>query len=221
MDRFVSIPDDVKRYARKKRFIRYGIRILIFLALMYFAVWQVFIVGDETFERVKLLGRIIASAVILAAPFIITGFPWKLRDRSFIGIVKTPIVKTFWGHLGNTKEHNKDFNSLYLIIDTPFSKKDMKKKISTAESKYLQHLDVYREGDVIYRLDGANYAFRFPTDEDGRRVCVICGLQGHEGWKTCNVCGYNYITGNALAMKHALIEYEHGKNIKEEPDGRK
>ena len=63
MDRFVSIPNDVKRYARKKRFIRYGIRILIFLALMYFAVWQVFIVGDETFERVKPLGRIMVFAV--------------------------------------------------------------------------------------------------------------------------------------------------------------
>ena len=45
MDRFVTIPDDVRKYARKKRFIRYGIRILVFLALMAFAVWQVFIVG--------------------------------------------------------------------------------------------------------------------------------------------------------------------------------
>ncbi len=210
MERFVSIPDDVKKYARKKRFIRYGIRILAFLALMAFAVWQVFIVGDETFERVKPLGRIIASIVILAAPFLIMGIPWKLRDRSYIGIVKTPIVKTFWGHPGNTKEHNKDFNSLYLVIDTPFSKKDTMKKISTAEAKYLQHLDVYNKGDVIFRLDGANYAFRFPTEEDGRRVCVICGLQGHEGWKTCNVCGYNYITGNEAELKRKLIEYEYG-----------
>lgn len=216
MDRFVTIPDDVRKYARKKRFIRYGIRILVFLALMAFAVWQVFIVGDETFERVKPIRRIIASIVILAAPFLIMGIPWKLRDRSYIGIVKTPIVKTFWGHLGNTKEQNKDFNSLYLVIDTPFSKKDKKKKISTAEAKYLQHLDVYNKGDVIFRLDGANYAFRFPTEEDGRRVCVICGLQGHEGWKFCNVCGYNYITGNEKEVKNKLIEYEYGKDADSE-----
>ena len=216
MDRFVTIPDDVRRYARRKRFIRYGIRILVFLALMAFAVWQIFIVGDETFERVTLIRRIIASIVILAAPFIIMGIPWKLHDRSYIGIVKTPIVKTFWGHLGNTKENNKDFNSLYLVIDTPFSKKDKKKKISTAEAKYLQHLDVYNKGDVIFRLDGANYAFRFPTEEDGRRVCVICGLQGHEGWKCCNVCGYNYITGNEKEVKNKLIEYEYGKDADSE-----
>ena len=212
MDKFVSIPDDVKRYARKKRYIRYGIRILAFLALMAFAIWQVFIVGDETFERVDLKGRIIGKTVILVAPFLIMGIPWKLRDRSYIGIVKTPIVKTFWGHLGNTKEQNKDFNSLYLVIDTPFSKKDKKKRISTAESKYLQHLDVYRKGDVIYRLDGANYAFRFPTEDDGRRVCVICGLQGHEGWTACHVCGYNYIVGNESEVKKKLVEYEYGKD---------
>lgn len=221
MKRFVSIPDDVRKYALKKRIIKRSIRVLIFLALMAFAIWQVFVVGDKTFERVELLGRIIGKTVILVAPFIITGIPWKLRDRSFIGIVKTPIVKTFWGHLGNTKEHNKDFNSLYLVIDTPFSDKDMKKKISTAESKYLQHLDVYREGDVIYRLDGANYAFRFPTDEDGRRVCVICGLQGHEGWKSCRVCGYNYIEGNLPEVKRALIEYERNRIISEENNARK
>ena len=212
IERFVTIPPDVKKYALKKRNIRRFFRILVFLALMAFAVWQVFIVGDETFERVTLIRRIIGSAVILVAPFIIMGIPWKLKDRSYIGIVKVPIVKTFWGHLGNTKEHNKDFNSLYLVIDTPFDKKDMKKKISTAESKYLQHLDVYRKGDVIYRLDGANYAFRFPTEEDGRRVCVICGLQGHEGWKSCNVCGYNYITGNEAELKAKLIEYEYGND---------
>ncbi|MBQ7780098.1 MAG: hypothetical protein IJ404_06350 [Clostridia bacterium] len=216
MDRFVTIPDDVRRYARRKRFIRYGIRILIFLALMAFAVWQVFIVGERTFERVDLIGRILGKTVILVAPFIITGIPWKLHDRSFIGIVKTPVVKTFYGHLNNTKEHNKAFNSLYLVIDTPFSKKDKRRKISTAESKYLQHLDVYRKGDVIYRLDGANYAFRFPTDEDGRRVCVICGLQGHEGWKSCNVCGYNYITGSEKEVKNKLIEYEYGEDTDSE-----
>ena len=216
MNRFVTIPDDVRKYARRKRFIRYVIRILVFLALMAFAVWQVFIVGDRTFERVEPLGRIIASIVILIAPFLIMGIPWKLRDRSYIGIVKTPIVKTFYGHQNNLKEHNKAFNSLYLVIDTPFSKKDKRKKISTAESKYLQHLDVYRKGDVIYRLDGANYAFRFPTDEDDRRVCVICGLQGHEGWKSCNVCGYNYITGNEIEVKNKLIEYEYGKDADSE-----
>lgn len=216
MEKFVSVPDDVKRYARKKRFIRYGIRILCFLALMAFAVWQIFIVGDETFERVTPIRRIIASIVILAAPFLIMGIPWKLRDRSYIGIVKTPIVKTFYGSKTNLRESNKAFNSLYLVIDTPFSKKDKKKRISTAESKYLQHLDVYRKGDVIYRLDGANYAFRFPTDEDGRRVCVICGLQGHEGWKSCKVCGYNYITGNEIEVKKKLIEYEYGKDTNSE-----
>jgi hypothetical protein len=212
IDAFISIPPDVKKYARRKRNIRRFFRILIFLALISFSIWQVFIVGDETFERVALLGRILASAVILLAPFIIVGIPWKLRDRSFIGIVKTPIVKTFYGDLHNTKEHNKAFNSLYLTIDTPFSKKDITKKISTAESKYLQHLDAYRKGDVIYRLDGANYAFRFPTEEDGRRVCVICGLQGHAGWKTCNVCGFNYITGNEIELKKKLVEYEYGKD---------
>ncbi len=216
MDKFVSIPDDVKKYVRKKRFIRYGVRILVFLALMAFVVWQVFIVGHETFERVDIKGRIVCKTVILIAPFIITGMPWKLRDRSFIGIVKTPIVKTFYGHLNNLKEHNKAFNSLYLVIDTPFSKKDKKKRISTAESKYLQHLDVYRKGNVIYRLDGANCAFRFPTEEDGRRVCVICGLQGHEGWKSCNVCGYNYITGNEIEVKNKLIEYEYGNDTETE-----
>ncbi len=216
MEKFVTIPPDVKKYALKKRNLRRFFRILIFLALMAFAVWQVFIVGHETFERVDLKGRIIGKTVILVAPFIIVGIPWKLRDRSFIGIVKTPIVKTFYGHLNNLKEHNKAFNSLYLVIDTPFSKKDKKKRISTAESKYLQHLDVYRKGDVIYRLDGANYAFRFPTEEDGRRVCVICGLQGHEGWKSCRVCGYNYITGNESEVKKKLVEYEYGKDAKPE-----
>ncbi len=212
MDRFVSVPADVKRYARKKRFIRYGIRILVFLALMAFAVWQVFIVGGETFERVGPRGRIIGKTVIMVIPFVITGIPWRLKDQSFIGIVKTPIVKTFYGHVNNLKEQDKAFNSLYLVIDTPFSKKDTKKRISTAESKYLQHLDVYREGDVIYRLDGANYAFRFPTEEDDRRVCVICGLQGHDGWKTCNVCGHNYISGNSVELKKILTEFEYGKS---------
>ncbi len=216
MEKFVTIPPDVKKYALRKRNIRRFFRILIFLALMAFAVWQVFIVGDETFERVTPIRRILGSAVILVAPFIIMGIPWKLRDRSFIGIVKTPIVKTFYGHLNNLKEHNKAFNSLYLVIDTPFSKKDTKKRISTAESKYLQHLDVYRKGDVIYRLDGANYAFRFPTEEDGRRVCVICGLQGHEGWKSCKVCGYSYITGNEAEVKKKLVEYEYGKDAEDE-----
>ena len=210
MNQFVNIPPDVKKYALKKRIIKRIFRLLIFFALMAFAIWQVFVVGDETFERVKLIRRILGSAVILLAPFAITGIPWKLKDQSFIGIVKVPVVKTFWGHLGNTKEHNKDFNSLYLVIDTPFSKKDKKKKISTAEAKYLQHLDVYNKGDVIFRLDGANYAFRFPTDEDGRRICVICGLQGHEGWKSCHVCGYNYITGNESEVKKKLVEYEYG-----------
>ncbi len=216
MDKFVSVPVDVKKYARRKRFIRYGIRILIFLALMAFAVWHVFIDDGETFERVEPWGRIIGKTVIMVAPFIITGIPWKLRDRSFIGIVKTPIVKTFYGHVNNLKEQDKAFNSLYLVIDTPFSKKDTKKRISTAESKYLQHLDVYRAGDVIYRLDGANYAFRFPTEEDGRRVCVICGLQGHDGWKTCNVCGYDYISGNSVELKTSLTEFEYRKNINTE-----
>lgn len=214
MTRFVKVPEDVKLYAKKKRCIRYAFRIAIFLFLMTVFILTLTVNPEKTFENVKTKYRIIATVVMLLIPFIASGVPFCFRDRSYVGVVKKvkvdTVYKSDWA-LKNVRQ-GRDYNRVWLTVDIPTSKRHIKRMVSSAEAKYLRHLEVYHEDDVLCYIDGTNYAFRYPENDDERRICVVCGLTAREISDRCEICGHTYIKGTASEMKKTLHDFEYKNN---------
>lgn len=211
MERFITLPDDVKSYAKRRMTLRRTVHILVFIALMTVSVLTLTVNPEKTFENVQTKYRIIGTIVLLLIPFFVSGIPFSLRSRSYIGVVKNVKVDTVYRSdwaLRNIR-HGKDYNRVWLTVDIPTSKRHIKRMVSSAESKYLQHIDVFHEEDVLVFIDGTNHAFKFPEKDVERRICVVCGLTAREINERCEICGHTYIKGTAPEVKKRLYDYEY------------
>lgn len=188
------LPEDIQRKVVnsiiKKVFPCIVLEIII---VLYIVFW-----GEKSFKMVDLGVRVLIYVVLIIVPFVVTGVPLKLIDRSWKGEIVAINV-----NMGLVRSVNgrgvRDGSYLILKI-----KRDDGKiiehtlnvftyanamKSNRARSEFAE--DDYAVGDKVYHYYGIKRLLIIHKDKS--RECVICGANNPEHNDRCFNCGHSII----------------------------
>lgn len=188
------LPEDIQRKVVnsiiKKVFPCIVLEIII---VLYIVFW-----GEKSFKMVDLGVRVLIYVVLIIVPFVVTGVPLKLIDRSWKGEIVAINV-----NMGLVRSVNgrgvRDGSYLVLkikrddgkIIDhtlNVFTYANAMKS-NRARSEFAE--DDYAVGDKVYHYYGIKRLLIIHKDKS--RECVICGANNPEHNDRCFNCGHSII----------------------------
>ncbi len=187
----IIIPEDLKKIGRNKiigRIVAFEILLVASVLVLYFA--------DNWLSTVSIENKVITYIFFLVLPFVLSGFPHKLIDKTWSGtVVKAEIRKVLC----------KDYNYKYRyirkwkpVVDIIKDKDDFITETTTnVKLKEDGDLDMYSKGDKVVHVYGCDYLYVMPKKATDPVVCVVCGMKnyneednaGNRG--CCKSCGYS------------------------------
>lgn len=186
-----KIPNDLKKFARNYVVKRVVACIVMFALLAVFLVLYIDTIFSSGLASVKVLFCI----VVLVVPFILTGVPLKLFDRTYFGTVEQVSVETTVDSDSKSKPTWQTLyvkNTVYLTIETTVGKV-IDKKVYSSQAKGNQNYDMYKNGDRVFHLYGSKYTIILPTKADSYVKCTVCGASNDINNDKCRNCGHTLI----------------------------
>ncbi len=195
---------------RKKRNKRMIVRILVWFVLFAFCLSVVLLWGEIVFpmptHKNFLEVRHLYYALFLLLPFLVTGIPVRLIDRSWSGTVTAVIVEenmgTYTRSLGRPQPYRK--HDLVLLIEKDNGKKTEYIPLSLGVKykpwddppnvgKIAYHTEEYREGDRVHKYYGFQHLYvSHPSSQQTRR-CIVCGSKNEMQEHVCWYCSSELI----------------------------
>ena len=188
------LPEDIRKIVTRavaKRVIPCVISELIVL-------WYVIFFGEMSFKMVGIEVRILIYIVLILLPFIITGVPLKLIDRSWKGEIIGINVDMGLDRSVNGKgvrevsylvlKIKRDDGKIIEHTMSVFSHSTAMKS-NRARSEFAE--DDYAVGDKVYHYYGIKRLLIIHKDKS--RECVICGSNNPEKNDRCFYCGHSII----------------------------
>ena len=198
-----ELPDSLK----KRRLCKILLRVLFCLVLFAFALVSIILWGETIFpfptQNASSL-RYLCYGLFLLLPFLLTGVPLKLIDRSFSGTVrKTEIKDTIKYGGGGTAKGSGAYiqHDLILTVEKDDGKVIQYTRLSFESPLALfpidnprpgnaeHHKHEFREGERIYKYYGFKYPYiAHPTLPDDK-YCIVCGQKNENKESFCFSCG--------------------------------
>ena len=138
-------------------------------------------------------------------PFLISGFPFKLIDKSWMGTVTDVVVKTETGTYTATgvKAFPYDKNVIYLKVKKDNGKEELilAREFGIRshpgfsvpnEGDIVKHLNDYSVGDQVYHFYGLKHNCIVKKNSE-LIECVVCGSQNQKERNNCLSCGHSLI----------------------------
>jgi hypothetical protein len=188
------LPEDI----RKTVTLSVAKRVIPCAVLEFIMLWYVIFFGEMSFRMVGIEVRILIYIVLILLPFIITGVPLKLIDRSWkgeiIGInVKMGLVRSVNGKgvrdgsylsLQIKRDDGKIVDHTVSVFSLGYTMQSSRAKSEFAE-------DDYAVGDKVYHYYGIKRLLII--HKDNSRECVICGSNNPDKNDRCFYCGHSII----------------------------
>ncbi len=201
MKKKLTIPEDLRAYAEKMFFRKFApfviLETLFIVVLIFF--------GDSIFGIIDGRAAITVCYIItLILPFLITGFPFKLIDRTIYGVVENIEVVQAMTAYKDSAEGMMTCDNLVIHIknyDGKAIKRTVKKSSADGDNKdrglhedrYLS--DRYAIGDKVFHLYGTKRYVRIGQDSID---CAICDCRNDTSSDTCRSCGYTLVKHNNI-----------------------
>ena len=191
----IIIPEDLKKIGRKK-IIRC---VIIFEVLLLCSAFVMYLANDWL-NSVSVENKVITYIFLLALPFILSGFPHKLIDKTWSGtVVKAEIRKVMC----------KDYNYKYWyikkwmpVVDILKDKDDFVTEATTnVKLKEDGYLDMYNKGDKVVHVYGCDYLYVMPKKATDPVVCVVCGMKNYNEEDNAGNRGYCKSCGHSLDIR--------------------
>ena len=138
-------------------------------------------------------------------PFLISGFPFKLIDKSWMGTVTDVVVKTETGTYtaAGVKAFPYDKNVIYLKVKKDNGKEELilAREFGIRshpgfsvpnEGDIVKHLNDYSVGDQVYHFYGLKHNCIVKKNSE-LIECVVCGSQNQKERNNCLSCGHSLI----------------------------
>lgn len=194
-----NLPKDIQKYIAKKivKCVASFVTLEIIAIVITFVSWEYFS------SKANAVFHYCVIVAICAIPFFVAGFPRRIIDRAWRGIVTDVQIKTETGSysVGGGHAYPYTKNVIYLRV-----KKDNGKESYVAirefgirshkgfpvpnEGDVTKHLNEYSVGDVVYHFYGLKeyYVVRQNSDIID---CVICGAKNKSNLGLCDNCGHS------------------------------
>ncbi len=189
----ITLPADLEEYAHKAR-NKNNVRILACAVLFVLFAYFLYINADAILRPENRSMRIFFSLIFLSIPFVVTGFPHKTSDKTFVGRVESIDVKTTTGSNFGGRHNTRVYciNIIYLKVVTPDGKR-LKKKVYTARADQKQAYNLYEIGDTVFHLYGTNSVVVLPRKKDTHFECAVCEDVNEFENTVCRSCGHTLI----------------------------
>ena len=203
-----ELPLSLKK-KRLQRIIMRSIACTLLLAIFIFviAMWGNRIFPTTQSHHLGYAGlRIMFYVIFLLIPFIITGVPFKLIDKSWSGTITNIEIKENLGTTENTKfVYVYPKQDLVLTIKTDGGKEIEHTVLSlvnnprsnlniTNKGKAYYHTDEFSIGDKVHKYYGYKYLFISYKKPQQTKFCINCGVKSTLAEHTCWHCGAEILT---------------------------
>lgn len=187
----IIIPEDLKKIGKKKKLscvIIFEVLLLCSALILYFA--------KDWLNSISFENKVITYIFIFALPFVLSGFPRKLMDKTWSGrVVKAELRRV------SVKDYYSRFNfsrKWMPVVDIIKDKDDFVSE-TTTNVKLTENgdLDMYSKGTKVVHVYGCDYLYVMPEKSTDPVVCVVCGMKnyneednaGNRG--SCKCCGHS------------------------------
>ncbi len=191
MEKCFVLPMDMRRCARKQALKR--IIPCLFLIVLFGIVLILW--GGRIFNNTNDTFRITGYILIMLLPFALTGVPFKLIDRTYLGeVTDVSLITTIDNEssIWPTIEGAYRKNTVYLTVKLP-NGRQIRKKVLEARVGSLQPIEHYRKGDCVFHLYGSRYTVIVPKSQNTQIVCAVCGTTNSTDDIVCRSCGHTVI----------------------------
>lgn len=185
----MHIPDDIRRYIRKK----YAIQIMLCALTEAVIVMYLIFYGERTFAGFGKFSQVLMYLLLLSAPVIGFKIPITIIDRSWCGeIVRIAINSS----IANTQYYkpNMEFNyiknTVYLYVKCQDGR-ILRKRAFAINAKYKQDVTYYHVGDFAIHIAGTAHIQAVPTKTADRIICVVCGGHNLVSHEKCEFCAHS------------------------------
>lgn len=181
-----ELPLELKKIIRHKIFRRVVVCLFFLIPIgIALALWEnaLFETDNQVFKSACYIG-------MLVVPFVISGIPFKLIDKSFRGKIDKVDIETTVDNSSSakpTREHLYVKNTIYLSIKREDGKV-IRKKAYEGRAKLQQHLETYREGDDVFHLYGTKHIVVLPKKVNTYVQCSVCGDCNVKENELCRNC---------------------------------
>ncbi len=192
---FMRLPEDYKKFIKitvLKRVIPCAFLLLLFAVVLI-------LFGDRLFSSVDVEEfKISCYIVVLLLPFLITGVPHKLIDRTYIGIVEDVEVTTtvgFSSAIGGRRGRAYDKNVVHLGIRTEDGKL-IYRKVHDAGANKVNDMKFrkYNIGDRVFHLYGSGCTIVVSKKPNDAKECAVCGSINAPEHDKCRYCDHTILT---------------------------
>ncbi len=199
-----TLPDDLKKYARKYLLIRICSCVLL---LAIFAIILLFF-GENLFVAESALYRIkelFCIAVVILICFI-TGVPLKLMGKTFYGIIEKVTITTGYNSKAAGKRQSRlnsrtvshrgfySINTMEISVKTSEGKTITRTVSSASFSNENNYDEIFKQGDRVFHLYGTDIYVKLPEDKKEKVSCPVCGLLNAQSNSQCENCNHSIIT---------------------------
>ena len=197
-----ALPLSLKKKIAQRIIIR-SIACTLLLAIFIFviAMWGNRIFPTTQSHHLGYAGlRIMFYVIFLLIPFIITGVPFKLIDKSWSGTITKVEIKENLGTKSNPRYvYVYPKQDLILTIRREDGKEIQKTVLSLVEKfepgidsshigKTFYHSHKYNIGDRVYKYYGFKHLYLVPESYQNTKICICCGSPNKTEDKSCWYC---------------------------------
>ena len=187
----MKLSKDLKRYVMNrilKRVIPFVILVVVLNVVL--VLW-----GNVIFKTDNKIFQCSCYVLTMLLPFAVTGVPFKLIDRTYLGTIIKVDVATVLDSKSATKVtremlYTKNIIFLTILLDNG---KQIKTKVYEGEAKLEQYINTYKEGDRVFHLYGTKTTIVLPEDSDTHFQCSVCGASNDTSEKICRICSHTLI----------------------------
>ena len=185
----IKLPEDIRAFTHKTVLKRAVPCVMLLIASVVFLL----LCGERAFDTGKNISwRIFYYGVTIALPFMITGVPLKLIDRTYLGTVerveiKSSVVLDNDRSIRVERRHWYSKNSVCLTILTHNGRR-IERRVYEDNSSNVSQLERYREGDTVFHLYGSKEVVILPKAADTHVKCAVCGRVNGIGERYCGFC---------------------------------
>ena len=199
------LPDDLAKYRTKriiKIFVPFVVLFAIGILLCYLLSCKIPSLEQTTGAKIQ-----IVYAILLVLPFIVTGFPKKLIDRSWSGEIvdiDTKVYNTLY-KLNNSCTYTKVSVVLKVKLNNKITKEiEVFTTPAPRENSFYSAANWKPDGKVEYQASKYNvgdkvyhfYLFdHLPIESQKEQTvtCIVCGAVSPKASKKCAICDHSIL----------------------------
>ena len=189
----MKLPKDLKKFARRSAWRR----ILFFAGLSVGFCMFLYVCFSNGKRDMDDWVQVSGYGAALLVAGLISGFPWKITDRTYYGtVVKRKYRVEFETQKIQTIHLEKTSNNICrFTVQLPGGKR-MRGSMRDEAVSYTGKAR-FAVGDTVFHLFGAPVTVRLSDAPEASVYCAVCGEENKEPGKQCHYCGHTLITSLA------------------------